>query len=115
MDNEFAFIGECGFLKPVCNVVLSDIPTIVRSVCMEYVIVRSSHEMTQFLEGLDTLRIGSLLKTHQFTARDLGHLMLPIYSPLGSNRREEKEAIVLNWNDYLQDLEGRSYISTLVV
>lgn len=77
-------------------------------------------EMAQFLEGLETLHVGSLLKlnpsvlsqlytysSHQVTARDLSHLLVPVYSPCGSNAREEEE--ILNWNYYLQDLEGKSY------
>ena len=119
MDDEFAFIGDCGFLKPVSKVSLSDIPTILRSVCIEYVIIRSSHEMAQFMEGLNVLQIGYLLKlypymlkqlfvysSHQVTAQDLSRLLRPVYSPPGSNAREEEEAVMLNWNDYLQDLEG---------
>ena len=89
------------------------------SVCLEYVIIRSSHEMTQFLEDLDTLNIGSLLKHHLsaveqlFTytsnlvsARDLFHLLVPVYLPHSSNVREDEEAVMMNWNGYFQDLEG---------
>ena len=39
MDDKFEFIGECRFLMPVSSVTLSDLPTILRSVCTEYVIV----------------------------------------------------------------------------
>ena len=112
-------------MKPVSKVTLSDIPDIVRIVCMEFVVVRSAHEMAQFQEGLDTLHVASLLKLHpstieqlftyscrQVTAHDLIHLLIPVYSPRGSNAREEEEAIILNWNDYLQDLEG---VETLLV
>ena len=119
MDDDFEFIGECGFVKPVSMVTLDDIPTILRSACMEYVILRSSHEMDQFLEGLDTLGVASLLKQYpsalrqlfmyssrRVTAQDLTQLLLPVYSPHGSNAREEEEAVMLNWNDYVQDLEG---------
>ena len=64
MDDDFEFIGECGFVKPVSKVTLGDIPMILRSACMEYVILRSSHEMAQFREGLDTLGVASLLKQY---------------------------------------------------
>ena len=71
MDDDFEFIGECGFVKPVSMVTLDDIPTILRSACMEYVILRSSHEMDQFLEGLDTLGVASLLKQYPSALRQL--------------------------------------------
>ena len=42
-------------MKPLSKIALSDVPKIVRSVCMEFVVVSSTHEMAQFQEGLDTL------------------------------------------------------------
>ena len=106
-------------MKPHSKISLSDVPDIVRSVCMEFVVIRSTHEMAQFQEGMDTLLVGSLIKlhhsllkqlftysSHQVTAQDLIYLLVPAYSSRGSNAREEEEAIMLNWNDYLQDLEG---------
>ena len=50
--DEFDFVQECGFLKPTLQVTINDVAEIVRSVCLEYVIIRSTREMTQFLEGL---------------------------------------------------------------
>ena len=109
-------------MKPHSKISLSDVPDIVRSVCMEFVVIRSTHEMAQFQEGMDTLLVGSLIKlhhsllkqlftysSHQVTAQDLIYLLVPAYSSRGSNAREEEEAIMLNWNDYLQDLEGDRY------
>ena len=65
-------------------------------------IVRSSREMAQFLEGLDTLHIASLMKVHpsamrqlfthtsaHVTSRELAELLVPIFSPRGSNVRED--------------------------
>lgn len=100
-------------MKPVSKISLSDIQEIVRTVCM---VLR---ETNQFMEGLHTLIIRSLLRLHpammkqlftyvssQLMAQDLMGLLVPVYSPWGSNRREEEESIILNCNDYLQDLEG---------
>ena len=68
MEDEFSFVGDCGFLKPVSKLTLSDIPDIVS---MEFVVVRSAHEMAQFQEGLDTLHVTSLLKLHPSTIEKL--------------------------------------------
>ena len=119
VEDEFSFVGECGFVKPVSKVSLRDVDTIIDNVCIECVVLRSSNEMSQFLEGLDALHVGSLIKVHplllkqlftysatQVTSQDLRQLLVPVYSPRGSNAREEEEAVMLNWNYYLQDIEG---------
>lgn len=127
MEDEYDFVPESGFLKPTVQVTPNDVPEIFRSVCLEYVIVRSICEMTQFLEGLQTLDVATLIKQHPsimrqvftsntlpVTARDLTNLLVPVYSPVGSNAREEEEAIMLNWNYYLQDIQGKVVVHTLV-
>lgn len=124
VDEDYEFIMECGFMKPVSKISLGDVPEIVRTVCIEFVVNRSTQETNQFLNGFETLNVGSLIKRHpaamkqlltyvpcQVTARELMDLLVPMYSPRGSNRREEEECIILNWNDYLQDLEGDGQIS----
>lgn len=57
LEEEFRFIRECGFIKPATQATQADIPIILKSVYREYMIVRSSHKMAHFLEGLDTLHI----------------------------------------------------------
>ena len=75
--------------------------------------------MVQFLQGLDSLHIASLMKVHptqllftyssaQVTARDLARMLAPLFSPQGSNTREKEEAVVLNWNDYLEENDDTS-------
>ena len=117
--DSFQFGGESGYIKPVPLTTLSDIPTIKKRVCMEYVLMRSSLEMGQFSEGLDSLRLLQLMKSQPsllkslfvyqpqtITAGKIQDLLIPDYKPRGSNQREEEEAVVMNWNEYLQDLEG---------
>jgi len=33
-------------------------------------------------------------------------LFLPVFSPPGSNTREKKEAIILNWKNYIFEVQG---------
>ena len=114
MEEEFDFIGECGFIKPVIQVTMRDVPTILSNVCREYLILRSSHEIAQFLEGLNTLGIASLIKVYPssmkqlflynptpLSSQALADLFVPVLSPRGSTIREEEEAVFMNWNDYL--------------
>ena len=51
--------------------------------------------------------------TSTLTSHQLETLMVPIYSPRGSNTREEEEAVMMNWIYYLQDIEGE-YIHIIV-
>ncbi len=51
------FISECGYLKPAALVKVGDIPAV------EYVLIRSSLEMQQFIEGLDTQSLLYLLNS----------------------------------------------------
>ena len=44
--------------------------------------------------------------TAKVTAKYLADLLKPAFSPHGHNQREDEEAVILNWNDYLQDIEG---------
>lgn len=83
----------------------------------------SSQEIAEFVEGMQATGIATLIKHHpvilmnlfihdssvKVTAQYLCDLLHPLLSPRGHNRREEEEAIVLNWRDYLQDIEGILY------
>ena len=86
-----------------------------------YLIQRNIAEIQQFLDGLNALSIGTLLKSHPecfkemfiyspkaVTAHDLDKLFIPQLSPCGSNAREKEKAIVLNWKDYIYE-EGKRY------
>ena len=48
----------------------------------------------------------SCLSTIHVTPYDLDKLFLPLFSPEGSNAREEEEALILNWKDYIYEAEG---------
>ena len=120
LTDKFDFVLECGFLKPTTTLVMEDIPSIMKAVFLEHVIVRCTQELVQFKEGLASLGILALIERHpvpmkkllvhdpdgKLTADHLTRLIRPVLSPRGNNQRELEEAIVLNWNDYLQDAEG---------
>lgn len=90
---------------------------------LEYVFLPSSQDIAEFVEGMQATGIATLIKHHpvilmnlfihnysvKVTAQYLCDLLRPLLSPRGHNRREEEEAIVLNWRDYLQDIEGILY------
>lgn len=103
-----------------CRTTLDDIPDIIKAVCIEYVVGRSMNELAQFQEGLQMLNLHTLLKIHpaalskllthcpsKLTADQLKTLMVPLFSPSGSNRRENEEAVMMNWLYFLEDIEGK--------
>ena len=120
VDDKFAFVVECGFLKPATSVVMGDIADLVHTVFLEYVILRSTQEIAQFRDGLEALGIATLIQQHPLplkklflhdhtenvTAQYLSDLLKPVFSPHGHNQREDEEAVILNWHDYLKDVEG---------
>ena len=42
VEDEYSFIAECGFMKPHSKISMNDVPDIVRSVCMKFVVIRST-------------------------------------------------------------------------
>ena len=119
MEDDARYIGACGILKPVFRVITRDIPEITEAVCVEYLIMKSINELNQFQEGLNVLGVSDLIKDHPalchelfvhssktVTPYDLDKLFLPLFSPEGSNAREEEEALILNWKDYIYETEG---------
>ena len=81
--------------------------------------MKSVNELNQFQEGLNVLGLSNLIKDHPGSCRelfvdcsknitpyDLDKLFLPLFSPEGSNAREDKEALILNWKDYIYEAEG---------
>ena len=107
-------------MKPIHRTTLADVPALVRVVCIEYVLSRSMNEMVQFQEGLQALKLDSLIQHHPaalrqlfthcpttLTAEQLSSLMVPVYSPPGSNNRESEDAVMMNWLYFLEDVEGK--------
>ena len=64
LDDGFEFVKESWFIRPVHRVTVGDIPSLVLAVCTEFVINRSSNEMSQFEEGLQEFHLSSLIKCH---------------------------------------------------
>ena len=119
MDDDADYVTASGFQKAIFRVTTKDIPDIVEMVCTEFLIMKSISEINQFQDGLNVLGISDLVKVHPnvlrelfvydhktFTAADLDELLLPVFSPIGSNAREKEEAVILNWKDYVFEAEG---------
>ena len=85
--------------------------------------MRSVGEIQQFINGLNALDIGRLIKSHPtqlkelfaysskvVTPHDLDQLFLPVLSLIGSNARVKEEAVILNLKDYIYESEGKTVV-----
>ena len=70
-SDNFTFVMDCGFVKPTTTVTMEDIPALVQVVFLEYVLLRSTQEIAQFIEGFETLGIATLLRRHPRCLRKL--------------------------------------------
>ena len=120
-EDKFAFVAESGFIKPAMKVTKADIPAIIKAAFLEHIVFKTTQEISQFIQGLETLQIATLLRRHprclrklfvndpseaRVTAQYLSRLLSPVLSPHGHNQREKEEAVLLAWSDYIQDMEG---------
>ena len=117
---------DCGYSKPIVK--YEDKEDLFHAICMHSTILASQTELNQFIDGLklynalDIIRAfpdsaRSLLQNvgcKKLSAEDLDKLFTFELSPVGSNRRQKEEAIVMNFTRYLEDVEEGSITSVLV-
>lgn len=76
-------------------------------------------ELDQLRGGFSCLKFDELLKNHpeiikkvfmpqefEVTANYIQDTFMPNFSPLGTTNRHREEAIIMNWIQYLQHVEG---------
>ena len=56
---------------PAAAVATGDIPDIVCAIYLEYTVLRSSQEIGQFIEGLQTIGIATLMKRHPLVIKKM--------------------------------------------
>lgn len=117
-EYDFRLDIGCGVLSSTAG--LSDGDTIVQSLANYYTVVKVKAQLDQLVEGLDTLGVLDLVRANSrrgrelfvysipqaMTADDVISMFTPKLSPQGSNRREEEEAVVMLWVNFIQMIEG---------
>ncbi len=63
LDN-FNVLSNSGFTKPSSRLDMEDKVTILESVSLHSVILKSMAELYQFRDGLETLKVASAMKNH---------------------------------------------------
>ena len=95
---------------------------------MYYVVYSQKAELDQIKEGFNVLQFNTLIKSHpdqlkslfvadgqpKLTASSLLNLFNVNWSIPGSNQRTKEEEIILHWNYYVTELEGKHFMDNIV-
>ena len=121
MNDELSVRFECGYSKPAHRIDLSHKKEIIKALWLHYVFFTCHAEIEQLRKGFrDTLQMESLVCIHpreilsfliatkkfDVTSAFLIDSILVNYSLPGSNLRTSEEAIILSWNEYLEECSG---------
>ena len=98
---------------------IDDQANIAITLAMHYLIFMRKSELDQLGEGLKSLGMLHLFSNHRELMKPLlstgkpkvtASLMLEtfqvVWSPQGSNNRDEEEAVILAWTEYVHDTES---------
>ena len=103
-SEELSFRFEFGFSAPNRELNLEDKSDIVKSLSFHYLVYANRAELDQLMDGLQLMQQNSTLfrpllqltTIPLLTTSQMLKLFKPVWSELGSNKREEKESIILN-------------------
>ena len=128
-DDEYDFQYDIGVAKPMSALQFTDHDTIVQSSALHYSVLCVKAELDQLTSGLRTLGVLDLVQANPkmltplfvytesppLTAGQMIDLFYPKLSPVGANRRDEEEAVVMLWVNYIQTLEGNRILCHLII
>ena len=122
-SDEFDFRYDIGVSDLSNNLQLTDCARVVQSLASHYVVVGVKAQLDQIVTGLSSLGVYDLIKANPRTMHKLLTLrpklltsdsMIDLFetklSPVGSNRREDEELLVMFWMDYLGRIEGKQVL-----
>ena len=120
-SDEYDFRYDVGVTQPSHTSQFADLDCIVQSLAMHYSVVCVKAELDDMVDGLKTLDVLGLIRTNGNKLRPLFvcgdstpptvdnmiDMFAPKLSPIGSNRRESEEEVVMQWVNYLQMIESK--------
>ncbi len=121
VDNQLSQRFECGYSKPTVQIGLSHKQEIIKALWLHHVFFSPHAEIAQLKKGFrETLQVESLVcsyphiiwgflvhsKSFDVTADFLLDSFVINYSLQGNNLRTSEEAIILSWNDYVEESSG---------
>ena len=128
-SDEYQMRFNIGLGQPSSSLHLSDLSTIVEMFSTHYSLLNVKAELDQMVEGLESMGVLPLIRSNPNKLYDLfvAGTAIPLsadkmidmftilFSPVGSNRREREDSIVLKWCNYLQHIEGSFTIDIIIV
>lgn len=116
--DDFDFRFEVGLAELSSRLELSDCRRIVQSISRYFTVVRVKAQIDQMLDGMNALGIGELIRSNPrtihklfmtqpepITPDSLLNLFRTMFSPEGSNRREDEEQVIMYWVNFLEIIE----------
>lgn len=70
VEENYDEILDCGFTKPSSRLLITDKVDVVQSVALHHVILKTLGELSQFREGLETLRVTKAMEHSRTYLRD---------------------------------------------
>ena len=120
-DQLFDLRCMCGITVPSTNIKFADLPQLIQNMCLHFVIFTVKSELDQLRDGLRTLGLLNVMESNylqflplflachreELTAdRLIALFKIEEWSPKGSNNRDDEEAVIVNWENYVRMTEG---------
>ena len=119
-SDEFDFRYDIGIAQPSKDLQLGDCGRLIKLCAAHYTIHSVKAELDQLCDGLRCMDVLQLIQQNPVLMRTLfmPHPPKPLtadsmismfatkFSPLGANSREDEEAAVMKWVQFLQAIEG---------
>ncbi len=118
-SDEYSFRFDIGVSIPSSTALVNK-EGIALSIAMHYLVYRCKAELDQIKDGLRSLEILDLMAQHptlmrplflesgkpKLSAESFLQIFNILWSPVGSNRREQEEAVIYGWTEYVHEIEG---------
>ena len=116
-SDEFLFCFDCGVCQPSTSLTLKDKEAIISSIAMHCCIYSCKVELDEIKRGLSSLGFLELMSQNPFlrslfecrsielTADHLQDILVPTFSPVGSNLRLSEEATMMMLLELLHEIE----------
>lgn len=118
-SDEFDFRYDIGIAQPSKDLQLRDCDRVVKLCAAHYTIHSVKAELDQLCDGLMCMGVLQLIQQNPvmrtlflprppkpLTADSMINMFTTKFSPLGANCREDEEAAVMKWVQFLQAVEG---------
>ena len=119
-SDEFDFRYDIGIAQPSKDLQLGDCSRVIKLCAAHYTIHSVKAELDQLCDGLRCMDVLQLIQQNlvlmrtlfmpqppkPLTADSMISMFATKFSPLGANCREDEEAAVMKWVQFLQAVEG---------